>query len=333
MVDLNKQTYTLERYSHRLLTAVENSLNDCTLRHNSERDRVVWSVKACKKALGKLRKYIVLYGFRSKYEEAIFFRTIKPLFYSQYIYFSQIHNFLLNRPPGGIKETEDYIQTELADLKRFFELNRGFYQYYRSGSSDLDDLYFTRQELAYAGPIDDHAVDDLFSTPGDYILSKLLANEKYQDYLNIQLFYISQGTHDGPIREPHVNLRWTSNKTDLVELIYALVETGALNNGTGDIKHVMAAFQKIFQVDLRSYYQKFGSIIDRKKDQTAFLDKLRTSLLRRIKEKLEEEPPQLKRVEFKIPAVNKFVQKRLSDNKNAGNRPDLPGNSRSRQRR
>ncbi len=326
MIELKEQAHVLERYSHRLLSAVEDSLTDFTLRHGSERDRAMWSAKACKKALGKLRKYIVLYGFESTYEEVIFFRKLKPLLYSQYIYFSQIHNFLLNRPPGGIRETQEYIHTELADLRKFFEVHRGFYQYYRSGGSELDYLYFTRQELGYSGPIDEHAADDQFSTPGDHILSKILANEKYQDYLNIQLYYISQGISETSVRDPQANLRWTSSKTDLVELIYALVETGVLNNGSTDIKQVMAAFQRIFQVDLRAYYQKFGSIVDRKKDPTAFLDKLRASLLRRINEKLEEETPQLKHISFKRPARNKVAQNRLPDTNNAGSWPDLSGN-------
>jgi hypothetical protein len=90
----------------------------------------------------------------------------------------------------------------------------------------------------------------------------------------------------------------TSNKTDLVELIYALVEAGVLNNGTAEIKGVVLYFQRIFQVDLRAYYHKFSDISNRKKDQAVFLDKLKSCLLRRIDEKYELKAPALKQIGF-----------------------------------
>lgn len=327
-----EQNHDLVRYSGRLSTALENNLNESVLDYSTERERVIASVKACRKALDKLRAYVSRYGFSSRHEEIFFFREIKPVFYSKYIYFSRLHNFLINRPPGGIKETQAYIQVELSDLRRFFEQNHGFYQYYRSGSNELDDLYFRRNAFSSGGTLEDHVGDQVFSTPRDFTLSKLLAHEKYQDYLNVQLRYLSEGLTEHFRSE--VSLRWTASKTDLVELIYALVEAGVLNNGTMEIKNAMVYFQRIFQVDLHSYYQKFGSIIDRKKDHTVFLDRLRDCLKKRITEKLDEPTmPELQPIRFSRPKTYHSGQKKAQGWNKSKPRKGTTINSRGNQRK
>ena len=73
-------------------------------------------------------------------------------------------------------------------------------------------------------------------------------------------------------------LFWTGNKTDLIELIYALHSSGAVNSGTADIKEMASACEQMFNIDLGDYYRTFLEIRSRKMNQTKFIDKLKNSL-------------------------------------------------------
>lgn len=236
--------------------------------------------------MAKLKNYISTYAFENKEEEIHFFKEVKPLFYSKYIYFISVYNFLMQRPPGGDEPLKDYINSELADLKRYFDHNGAFYQYYRSGSTQMDEVYFTRGGFDVHVELEKFEEDEIYSTSHDYKLSNIIANEKYQDYLNAELQKL---LHQDIATEGEMdfNLAWTGNKTDLVELIYALIASGALNNGTAEIKAVVSLFQMGFHIDLGSYYGKYLEISRRKKERTPFLDKLKFSLLRRIDDKFE----------------------------------------------
>lgn len=245
-----------------------------------------------------LKNYISSYSFESKEDEVHFFKVVKPQFYSKYIFFINVYNFIMQKPLGGDDIVKEYITYELADLKRFFDHNHSFYQYYRSGSSQMDEIYFTRGDFDVHVELEDFEEDELYSTSHDYKLSKIIANEKYQDFLNLELQKINEHDEQQPQIALELPLTWTFNKTDLIELIYALVALGVFNHGNTDIKSVVSFFQTVFHVELGQYYHKYTDITKRKKDRTAFLDKLKQALLRRIEEKLDEDGSFQQRIKF-----------------------------------
>ncbi|MCO5950995.1 RteC domain-containing protein [Mucilaginibacter flavidus] len=266
---------------------MENQLNEVSLNTLIETEQLKESIKICKKAMAKLKKYISSHSFETVEEEINFFKEGKPRFYAKYIYFINVYNFLIQMPLGGDEILKDYITYELTDLKRFFDHNQAFYQYYRSDSSQMDEIYFTRGGFDVHVELENFEEDDLYSTSHDYKLSKIIANEKYQEYLNLELQKIIH--HDDQPQEIGIDLplTWTFNKTDLVELIYSLVALGVFNNGNSEIKSVVSFFQTAFHVDLGSYYHKYTDITRRKKERTSFLDKLKFALLRRMDDKFD----------------------------------------------
>jgi hypothetical protein len=288
----------MKTFAERLYTALENQLNEVSVNDDSLADQYKSSIMLCKKAMAKLKNHISSYSFESIEEEIHFFKAVKPQFYSKYIYFINVYNFIMQKPTGGDDIVKEYLTYELTDLKRFFDHNHSFYLYYRSGSTQMDELYFTRGGFDVHVELEYFEEDELYSTSHDYKLSKIIANEKYQDFLNLEL----QKTllHE---QEPlevglELPLTWTFNKTDLVELIYALVALGVFNNGNTEIKSVVGFFQTAFHVDLGSYYHKYLDIVKRKKERTAFLDKLKLAMLRRIEEKLDEDGTSQQKFKF-----------------------------------
>lgn len=288
----------MRTFAERFYSALENQLNEVSINEESLVEQYRTSILLCKKAMAKLKNYISSYSFESIEEEIHFFKVVKPQFYSKYIFYINVYNFIMQKPTGGDDIVKEYITYELTDLKRFFDHNHSFYQYYRSGSSQMDEIYFTRGGFDVHVELEDFEEDELYSTSHDYKLSKVIANEKYQDFLNLELQKILLHDEDPPEMGLELPLTWTFNKTDLVELIYALVALGVFNNGNSEIKSVVSFFQTVFHVDLGSYYHKYTDITRRKKERTAFLDKLKLALLKRIDEKLDDVTSPQQRMKF-----------------------------------
>ncbi|MDB5119764.1 MAG: tetracycline regulation of excision, RteC [Sphingobacteriales bacterium] len=269
-------------FANRLFNALENELFALSLPEDSDFEKLKRAIKVCKKAMVILKRHLASFFFDSMEDEVYFFKNLKPKFYSRYIYYITILNFEIKKPNGTEEIIKEYVLTELSTLKKFFDENQSFYQYHRTNSNHLDSIYFTRRSLDIFTDLADFYGDEMFSTSHDYKLSKILANEKYQEYLQSKL--VNSNNFHNLLKTPIV---WTSNQTDLVELIYALAESGSFNNGNIEIKSLMDFFQTIFNVDLKYYYRKYSDITYRKKEKTAFLDRLKLALLKKIDNKYE----------------------------------------------
>jgi len=276
-------------FTERFYEAMENQLSEITLSGVDLTEQYRASILVCKKAMSKLKNYVSSYSFDNVDEEVHFFKEIKPLFYSKYIYFINVYNFLMQKPPGGDTAFRAYINFHLADLERFFDTNKAFFQYYRSHSVQLDEIYFTRGGFDVQMELEDFEEDEQYSTSHDYKLSKIMAHERFQDYLNLELAKLN--ISDNEIAPniaiiPFNRANWTAAKTDAVELIYSLKASGSVNNGNIDIRELVLIWEYIFQIDLGDYYHKYKDITRRKKDMSAFLDRLKASFLRWIDDKL-----------------------------------------------
>lgn len=265
-------------FTSRLYAALEKHLYQISYQPITEGEKLKQKIIGCKKALEILKRYVASYFFSNCEEEIEFFKIHKPKFYSQYIYQLFVYKYVMKKPMGCEESLQNYIKAELHKMKTFFDQNQSFCCYYRSGDSHLDQLYFTRCRCELYAEFDDFQVDDLFSTSHDYRLSKLIALERYQTFLLQQKHEIENGISI----ENKPSIAWTGNQTELIELIYALAESGALNNGNIEIKTAIEFFQQTFQIDLKHYYHKFRDITNRKKERAVFLDKLKVSLDRKI---------------------------------------------------
>ena len=76
---------------------------------------------------------------------------------------------------------------------------------------------------------------------------------------------------------------WTSDKIDLVELIYAIKMS--VNNGNVPIKALQECFEYIFQIKIGNIYKQLGEINKRKKgSKTEYLESLIANLNQVIEE-------------------------------------------------
>jgi hypothetical protein len=279
----------MKSIAERFLAAMENQLAEVTLNGQTPTEQYRASIIICKKAMSKLKRQVSAYSFQDTAEEIHFFKEVKPQFYSKYIYFINVYNFLMQMPAGGEDTMRSYINFQLTDLQRFFDSNKAFYQYYRSGSSQMDETYFTRGGFDVQMELEDFEEDEQYSTSHDYKLSKIIANEKFQDYLNLELARIGNGELlqlNGHKPFPFNHPNWTGSQTDAVELLYSLKASAAINHGNIEISELVGIFEFVFQTELNETYHKLLDISRRKKDRFIFLNRLKNSFESLINDKL-----------------------------------------------
>ncbi len=244
------------------------------------------SIEICIRKLSELREKVIQTGFKDKEIEITFFKEVKPKLVSHLIYHNSIYKMETNRPNGSVKIKRKYIQNELNKLKHYFYDNLDFYRYYRTGSTYLDHKYFVRKKHDIRLNLDAYVyeTDPDFSTTHDFKISTILAHDLLQVYLENELNKID---FQSSVKEsdfiPKNMLHWTGSKVSLIELMYALHQSGVFNNGQADIKTIAAYFEKAFGVELGNYYRTYLELKIRQ-DRTKFLNTLRENFLRKMED-------------------------------------------------
>lgn len=243
------------------------------------------------RCIRKLQKQITGKTFATKSDEIYFFKHVKPQIFSKLIYYARLFSIESKRPRGNNASQIKYLQNQIDKLQAFFNDNLEFYNYYRRGAMSLDEQYFVRGNRDLRLPLESFhfLIDDQFSTCQDGTVATIMAYDMLIVYLRKEVDDLNN-TLEPPkpiTMEKPSKLFWTGNKTDLIELLYALQTSESINGGTVDIKEMASHFEHFYNVDLGNYYHTFIEIRSRKTSKTRFLDKL-IELLNQRMESLDE---------------------------------------------
>lgn len=115
--------------------------------------------------------------FDSTRDEIDFYKTVKPLFKSQMEYYNLVYQSQLLKPTNA-SEVKEFWLKEQQRLDKFIQSHRGFYEYYKSGATHLDEAYFL--SLTYT---DSQGVPIVH----DNLVALILALERYMEYIRQEL--------------------------------------------------------------------------------------------------------------------------------------------------
>lgn len=274
----------MEKYYNECVQNLDYQINELSVEIEDRMRLAQEVIKLLIKCLADLKQEVMKSGFKDEEEEIYFFKKLKPIILSKLICYNAVFKIEAKKPYGGKKVLDEYFNTELTKLKRFYDNNKEFYSYYRTNSSYLDHKYFVRGNYDIVLSLDTFyfETDHSFSTSHDYKVAKILANDRIQVFLEEQLNNnnITNRTND-------VSLNWTGSKVALIELIYGLNAQGVLNNGNADIVAIVRFFERSFNVDLGDFYHTYMELKSRKITQTKFLDSMREALIKKMEEQDE----------------------------------------------
>lgn len=247
-------------------------------------EKILWEADL---SLRDLKTWVVAVQFNSVAEEILFFKEIKPLFSAEFIYRSKILELEVAKPNAGQMNLKLYYESELQTLKGFVDEYSDFYSYYRRSATYLDSQYFVRGsvDLKMAADGNLHNYDERFTTVGDPLVARIMANDRLEQYL-LRSIYQLEGYYFEKFSEKSP-LRWTGSKSALVELLYALHLSHSFNGGSTDLSEAVKVFEKTFNMDLGNFYKTLNEVKNRKTGRTKFLQSLQERLEDHFEQQLE----------------------------------------------
>ncbi|MGO3262021.1 MAG: RteC domain-containing protein [Mesonia sp.] len=270
----------MDKFYNETLYNLEAAITEMDIEADCSIQRIEIVLHHILECLSDIKEYVLTKGFKNNSEEIRFFKYQKPAIVAKLIYYNTIYK-IETKKPYGAKSIKKHLNRELKKLKRFFNDNLDFYKYYRSNNSFHDEKMFLRGNHDIKLCLDTcyFQSDQSFSTSHDYKVAKIIANDLIQVYIEDLLYNNHKNIPDNSL------MNWTSSKTALIELIYALHAQGVFNNGNVDIKFIAKAFESVFNIDLGDFYHTFIELKSRKINRTKFLD----SLCEVLKKKMDEQ--------------------------------------------
>jgi hypothetical protein len=269
-----------------LLSRMNEDLQQVALTAENPLQRAEQSYHIVQAAMQELKEFALGYTFTDKEQEIHFFKEVKPLFLKELIYYAELFDIESNRPVGSKEIVREYYLLSLNRIHVFFERHQWLYLYHRTGKTNFDDMFYTRDHQPDATvPHLMPEIDTRFSTLYSFKLSKIMAFESLTSYLtrSIQLMDEPATMAEDNSAKKH-SMVWTDPKAALIELAYAIHSRGSVNNGRADVKHVITSLEHAFNISLGNYSAVFQQNIRIRKrnSRTSYLDQLREYLNRRM---------------------------------------------------
>jgi hypothetical protein len=215
-------------------------------------------------------------------DEIDFFKNIKPKFNAYLIYYIDLFHFEIHKPVGIFQNQIEYLKQQAELIYKFQSENKDFFIYFKSKACYSDQVYFIRNNSDFRIKINHFCFesDPRFSTSHDYLQAKFIANEFLLEYYKKQIELLSN-SNTKTVHHKETSLKWTSSKSNLIELIYAIQESGCFNHGEADIKLIASTFSSLFDISLGDIYRTYIDLRARN-NPTKFLENLKNNLENRM---------------------------------------------------
>lgn len=269
-----------------IILDLENDLSRMKEVSENVPEQLEYGVGQCKVALDRMRKLVVIEGFPDQKSEIYFFKKIKPAVYSKLLYYRAVFEIESNRNEIDMNGQKRYFQQRMDKIKEYMDQHHVKVQYYKCNFKHLDEKYFVREnnEIPMELRDDHHLLDEDFFTWHDHTFSTIRANEMLMDYIRKEMERLENSGLEN-LENFRSTLRWTGNKIDFAEILYALHFSDAVNDGNTTIKELVEAMGYIFNVDVtKDIYKYYMEIKQRKIEKAKFLDYLKAILKHRIDE-------------------------------------------------
>src|SRR5436189_5200144 len=136
-----------------LETAMKSELESIAKETSDALQRIAKSRSAVSGKIEAIKRFIHGYTFRDARDQIEFFKEIKPVFMSQYIYYDKLFTFTIYRPAEKV-ELMAHCHAALADIRHYTALHKDFLAYCLSGATDKDDVYFVVQKAPTFNPLE-----------------------------------------------------------------------------------------------------------------------------------------------------------------------------------
>ncbi|RKR82398.1 RteC protein [Mucilaginibacter gracilis] len=243
--------------------------------------------------------------FKEKLEQIYFYKFEKPEYYALKIYHVALYTLLAQRPAGPPDILRKFYLEELEFILRYFNQHAFYYEYYRSGFTEMDEVLFIPGAVM-ASPLlhDVPELDPVYSTSGDYLFSKFIAYEMLQEYILNELTALDRpvpGVGNGIMGATGMAaiagkkwFEWTGELINVVELGYGIYLSKQLNDGKATLAEIFRWLNESFGLKIVNPANKLAEIKRRKRiSRTHFFDFLQAAFIAYLDEDDAFDPDEL----------------------------------------
>jgi len=246
---------------------------------------LISKIPVVRKYLGLLRELAESHSFETPEQEIQFFKSVKPKFYQWLIYYIGLYTVQTSRPMESGKALLNHYTDQLKYYRGALRQYEFYYQYYRMAGVELDAQYFIRNaEIPPVMVPEVPEVDRVFGTAMDYLFSKFMAYENLQEYLLREIAALSgrSATSVSEV-EDGIELNWTGETINLLEVAYGMHYTGQINDGKASIIDIVRKMERVFKVSLGRPYRRLSEIRQRKRvSRTKYIDEMGQAINRKM---------------------------------------------------
>jgi hypothetical protein len=237
----------------------------------------------CHAAVRQLEASVLSFTFPDLSMEVRFFKEVRPYFYAQLLFYTQLHDIEIARPlrkAGDLSPQLTYLQQQIDTITPLYDRYQPLNQYLATAATFLDEQLFTScLPNPLAGRLLDPSPEAAVLGYG-WSIARLTALNQLRQHLADtihQLKHPEQQYLPAP-----GGLVWTDSKTSLVELGYALQSIGSINSGKATLREIMESLQTVFQINLGNYPRTFQDCLTRKASYTSYPKRLDDALMLRV---------------------------------------------------
>lgn len=253
------------------------ALDEIDIHAGTDLTDIVRCADLSRKAVLDLEKFLSTHTFESMEDEIHFFKIQKPQIEGRLIYYIRLLSILQLAPMADEQLRTVFWKSHLVTIEQFYREYSELHFYYRMDYTYLDPYYFTRTDQAEDIQLDNLLVvmDRRFNSRKSVHFSHFFALSLLANHLNL---LVAEDPTKSP-RRAFNWFKWTGTQSQLVELIYALNETGVIGGKKqSDVAPLFDFFGWMFNLKITNGH---GSYLDnrmRKKNRSAFIDLLRKNL-------------------------------------------------------
>lgn len=265
----------MKEFFFALLSEVESSLGVLNSGNVNVLELAEKATVVLYRAIAKLKEFVRDYEFKDG-EEVAFFKEMKPRLCSKLLFYKSLWRIESFRPPGQKEVVKQYLLKEMDLIYAFHEKHKFIYQYYITGASHFDTVFFVRGKCPpQIREVD--LSDDFFTTLCDMKFAELQANSLLLDYVQNEINLLDN-LKTLPLS---FNLKWVFPKRALVQLIYALYAKHCFGEKT-TIKEITDWLEATLDIDLKDVYHTYKDFKERTLNPVNFLEELQEALLKKI---------------------------------------------------
>lgn len=233
-------------------------------------------LNSIRQAIGDLKALLNQQSFFSTDQEIQFFKYVKPQFIARQLFALDVFTIDTYKPVDAAEVIKHYYEQELKYIRKSYDQNKFMHQYYLLEGTELDALLFVRNVQPPSSLIPDvQGFDPEFSTAGDYLFARFIANEQLQGFLTDRLHRPEEIESPSRTIKKKGGFKWTGDKLNLIELAYGIYDTVQINDGNLTIAEIIAWLEESLAISLNRYYRRFSEIKMRKTlSKTRYLDQM-----------------------------------------------------------